>query len=115
MVGISGLIIDFGITWIFKEQFLFHPLLANAMGFSIAVSSNYLLNREWTFNNKSTNIGRQMALFLSVSLVGLLLNTSILSILNYLFSMPFYINKALATLFVVFWNFFANSFITFKK
>ena len=115
IVGLSGFILDFGCTWICKEYFLFHPLLANAIGFSIAVSCNFLLNREWTFDNNSTNIGRQIVSFLCISLVGLLLNTTIIGLLNNIFSLHFYINKAIATLTVVFWNFFANSHITFPN
>jgi dolichol-phosphate mannosyltransferase len=115
IVGASGLFIDFSITWICKEWFLFHPLFSNAVGFSVAVCSNYFLNKGWTFNNNSSNIGRQMTIFWSISLIGLSLNTLLLSISDHLFALPFYLNKAIATFFVMFWNFFANNFITFKK
>jgi len=115
MVGASGLLIDFSMTWVCKEWLHVHPLISNALGFSLAVSSNFLINREWTFNNKSSNIGRQMTLFWCISLIGLSLNTLLLAVSDHLFALPFYLNKTIATFFVIFWNFFANNFITFKK
>lgn len=115
LVGTGGLIIDFSITWIFKEIFFLQPLYANAIGFCIAVVSNYSFNKIWTFQSETKNILNQFFKFLAISMIGLFLNTSILWSLQYLNNMRFYFNKGLATALVVLWNYFANSRITFKK
>ncbi len=53
VVGFSGLFVDFGFTYLCKEVFKIQKYIANAIGFTIAASSNYFLNRIWTF--QSTN------------------------------------------------------------
>lgn len=113
VVGVIGIFIDFSITWLLKEKLRINKFLANATGFSIAVFSNYMLNRVWTFENSNPDISTQFLVFGIVSLVGLVLNTSIIYILNKKKGLNFYLGKILAIAIVFIWNFFANSFITF--
>jgi putative flippase GtrA len=51
IVGFSGVFVDFGITWLAKERLRANKYLANSIGFICAASSNYLLNRNWTFKS----------------------------------------------------------------
>ena len=53
VVGFSGVFVDFGITYLGKEKLSIPKYLANAIGFITAATTNYYLNRIWTF--KSTN------------------------------------------------------------
>lgn len=50
-VGGSGIIIDFGLTYMCKEMIKINRYLANAIGFITAATSNYVLNRIWTFES----------------------------------------------------------------
>ncbi len=45
LVGVSGLIIDFSLTFLCKEKLLFNKYVANSIGFSMAQISNFLLNK----------------------------------------------------------------------
>ena len=49
IVGASGAVIDFGLTALCKGILGIPELLANAIGFTIAATSNYFLNRTWTW------------------------------------------------------------------
>ncbi len=51
IVGASGILVDFSITWLFKERLKLNKFVANSLGFITAVTTNYLLNRVWTFQN----------------------------------------------------------------
>ena len=51
LVGGSGVFVDFGITWFFKEICHINKYIANSIGFVCAATSNYLLNRIWTFES----------------------------------------------------------------
>ena len=82
IVGSSGMIIDFGITYLCKEILKINKFLSNGIGFVLAATSNYFLNRNWTFNSQSENIGTQYAQFMIVSAIGLGINSLVL----YLFS-----------------------------
>jgi putative flippase GtrA len=115
ITGSSGLLIDFSLTWIFKDELHVNKFLANAIGFSAAVISNYFINRFWTFSERErVGVGRQLTSFVLVSLIGLLLNSGFIYILNELFLLNFYLSKAIAVILVFFWNFTANYFFVFK-
>jgi putative flippase GtrA len=113
-VGFSGLIVDFGITWICKEKLKINKYLANSIGFLFGVTNNYFLNRYFTFQNHNPNIGNQFISFLVIAIIGFGLNTGFLYLLQKKTEINFYVCKVLVTLIVFFWNFGANSFYTFK-
>jgi len=114
MVGFSGILIDFSITWLCKEKLKLNKFTANAAGFTLAVISNYMLNRVWTFKNTSPDIFKQFTWFLLIGIVGLAINTGILYLLHEKRKFPFYLSKAAAIAFVFCWNFAANSSLTFR-
>lgn len=113
VVGFSGTVIDFGLTWLCKEIFKIPKFLANAIGFVVAATSNYILNRIWTWGSTNEQVGVEYVKFFAVSLIGLGLNTLILYIFNEKLKFNFYLSKVFATGVVMLWNFFANNFFTF--
>lgn len=113
VVGFSGTAIDFGLTWLCKEIFKIPKFLANAIGFVMAATSNYILNRIWTWGSTNEQVGVEYVKFFAVSLIGLGLNTLILYIFNEKLKFNFYLSKVFATGVVMLWNFFANNFFTF--
>jgi len=114
LVGFSGLLIDFGVTYLFKEVFKVQKYLANAIGFMMAASSNYFLNRIWTFKSTNPNIAFEYSEFIVISLIGLGINTLILWLLVSKYKLNFYLAKVFAIAVVTVWNFLANAFITFS-
>ena len=114
IVGCIGIVIDFAVTWIFKEIIRVNKFIANAAGFTLAVINNYLLNRTWTFKNTDPHILQQFGWFLLVSMVGLSINTGLLYLLHTKKNIPFYLAKLLVILFVFCWNYAANTSFTFR-
>lgn len=124
IVGLSGLFVDFGITWFLKDKHNVNRFIANALGFIFAASTNYVLNRVWTFGSQNSKILSEYSLFILISLAGLIINTFILWILltkiNVAFSskkvenLYFYFSKLIAIGVVTIWNFLMNFFITFS-
>lgn len=112
ITGLSGLVIDFGVTWILKEKIRINKYIANAAGFSLAVTNNYIINRRWTFHSEK-NLVHTFTLFLVFSLCGLLINHLLLTFLHSRKNVPFYTAKIIATICVFFWNFTTNFFFTF--
>jgi len=122
VVGGSGAIIDFGVTYVLKEKAKCHRYLANALGFITAATNNYLLNRIWTFQSQNPSVGWEYGLFISIALMGLLINTLVLYLFSERIPIPFvppkgklrfYIAKGVAIGIVTIWNFFMNYFLTF--
>ena len=111
LVGSSGLIIDFSITYLLKEKARIHRYLANSIGFSAAASSNYLLNRVWTFRSENPEILNEYVSFFIISVIGLGLNNLFLYLFERRFH--FYLSKLFAIFLTTLWNFSANYLITF--
>ncbi len=113
IVGASGVVIDFGVTWMLKERLKLNQYIANSAGFVCAVASNYMLNRIWTFHSHDPAIATQFTKFAVIALVGLAMNNGIIYALNERNKIPFYTAKLIATGMVMIWNFWANYTFTF--
>lgn len=113
LVGFSGVFVDFGITFLAKENFRIQKYVANAMGFTMAASSNYMLNRIWTFHSTNPNVMLEFTRFFVIALIGLGINMLIIWAMNGKFKVNFYVSKLFATLLVTLWNFLINAYYTF--
>lgn len=114
IVGCSGMIVDFGTTYLCKEILKINKFISNGIGFILAATSNYFLNRNWTFNSQSEDVGTQYVQFMIVSAIGLGINSIVLYLLNEKLKWNFYFSKLIAIAITTIWNFFANLLFTFK-
>lgn len=115
LVGISGLFIDFGFTFLLKEKFFFNKYFASSIGFSFAVISNYFFNKYWTFHDLNPEIFSQAGKFVLIAIIGLIINNQVIYLFNHKKQWNFYISKVFAIGIVVLWNFWANYFYTFSQ
>lgn len=113
VVGFSGMIVDFGLTWLCKEKLKFNKYISNSIGFIIAATNNYIWNRLWTFGSVSQEISREYLSFILISAIGLLLNNLFIYLFNDRLKWNFYLSKVFAIGLVTLWNFFLNYFVTF--
>lgn len=126
IVGTIGFVVDFGTLTLLKEVFHFPTLLANTCSFSAAVISNFTFNRFWTYpDSRQKKLAAQLGQFALVNIVGLAINNTLLLLLEspfdrLMFSLELiggrgYIPaKAVATIVVLFWNFFVNRYWTYN-
>ena len=115
IVGCSGMIIDFGMTYLCKEILRINKFISNVIGFIIAATSNYFLNRIWTFNSQTEEIGVQYIQFMIVSTIGLAINSLSLYFFNEKLKWNFYLSKLVAIAITTIWNFFGNLLFTFAQ
>jgi putative flippase GtrA len=113
IIGFSGVIIDFSLTFVCKEYLKVQKYIANAIGFTTAATSNYFLNRIWTFHSANPNILLEFSRFFVIALIGLGINTSIVWAMSSKLRVNFYISKVVATIVVTLWNFLINAYYTF--
>lgn len=114
LVGAVGLVIDFCITWLCKEKAGLNKYFSNSLGFIIAATNNYFLNKHFTFQNTASNVLEQFAIFFTIALAGLGFNLLLLYCLQTYTKINFYLSKIAATVVVFIWNFTANSWLTFN-
>ncbi|MDD4606721.1 MAG: GtrA family protein [Patescibacteria group bacterium] len=119
LVGVLNTCLDFlvytGLTRLisfFSQCYL----IANFISFVCAVISSYILNKNWTFQDKSKQGNSlKFSKFILVASVGLILNELILFSLVKYVGMYDLLAKAMATILVLIWNFMASKYLVFKK
>lgn len=131
IVGIFGAIIDFGTFNLLTVLFHFPFIIAQAISFTLAVISNFIWNRYWTYpDSRSKPIARQLVQFFGVNIIGLLIRTLLINWLDIIyrqisatilplgFLSPEIVgnNAALATAIIVvmLWNFIVNRYWTYN-
>ncbi len=114
VVGVLGTSIDLFTVYLLVERLeLMHPIGAATVGFFLAVINNFFLNKAWTFQNRSKNYRKLWVKFLLVSLVGLLLTWMFMYIFYERYGIAAVPAKAITSVIVLSWNFFANKYWTF--
>ena len=121
IVGATGTLVDFAVLMLLKEIGGFPTLPAAVLAFLAGVVNNYTLNRRWTFAGTQKRRSTQLAQFLAVSLVGVLLNSLILLLLEDPLGLllgdvarGYLPAKVVATGVVLGWNYLANRRWTFN-
>ncbi len=113
VVGFFGTVIDFSITFFLKEKIKINQYFANAAGFLLAASFNYVFNRIWTFSSENLHVFSEYSKFILISFIGLIINHLTLKFFNKNLNYNFYFSKFFAIVVVVLFNFFGNYFYTF--
>lgn len=130
-VGAIGAAVDFAVFNFVLHSFNADPTLSQAISFLAAVTSNFVLNRKWTYkDSRSKPWTTQLAQYGAVNLIGLIIRTPIFNGMGTVFerllagrAMPFGLsnysvahNLALASAIgiVLFWNFFINRVWTYS-
>ena len=126
IVGTIGFVVDFGTLTLLIEVFNFPTLVANTCSFSAAVISNFTFNRYWTYpDSRNKKLTAQLGQFTLVNIVGLVINNTLLLLLESPFDLlttslgllggrGYIPAKAIATIVVLFWNFFVNRYWTYN-
>ncbi len=114
IVGASGMVVDFTVTWLCKEKLRWNKYLSNSLGFVLAATNNYIWNRLWTFQSQSPFVAREYLSFFLIAVVGLGINNLFVYILHDRMHLNFYLSKLFAIGVVTLWNFTMNYVFTFR-
>ena len=111
IVGGIATIIDFICLYIFKEYLSIDVILANTLSFIISVIYNYIASITLVFDiNKNKNKKLKFVLFIIFSVIGLIINNTLIYILTSTLNIYYLLSKVIVTLIVMIFN-----FITRKK
>lgn len=132
VVGAIGAVVDFGTFNLLNNLLHINPIVSQGFSFFAAVISNFVWNRLWTYpDSRSKNVWKQLAQFLLVSVIGIVIRTPIFALLHtqlvrlYTEILPSLQgispqfmgrNSALAAAVgvVMLWNFFVNRYWTYN-
>ena len=113
LVGGSGYLINLAVFALLSGNFGVHHLVAAIGAFCVAVSSNFLWNRHWTFAAGHGHAGFQAARFFAVSIAALLINLVVLEALVAGASLGDLTAQAIAVAVAMPFNFLGNKLWTF--
>jgi putative flippase GtrA len=132
IVGSIGAVIDISIFNVLSSFLKVPALTAQAFSFSIAVISNFIWNRYWTYpDSRNKAVIGQLVQFIFVSLIGLAVRTLIFDQLEqaliwsaaHMLPSGFFLSPTvvghnlslgIVIVIIMFWNFFINRFWTYN-
>jgi dolichol-phosphate mannosyltransferase len=113
LVGGSGYLINLAVFAVLTGSLGVHHIVAAVGAFCVAVTSNFLLNRHWTFAAGDGHAGFQGVRFLVVSVAALLINLLALQALIDATSLGELTAQAIAVAIAMPFNFLGNKLWTF--
>lgn len=118
LIGSLGMCIDLSLTYVAKDMWLLPFYIARAVGFVFALTSNFLLNRRFTFANaKEGRLAKQYLSFFAICILGFFVNWLISVYLYYhlsFFNSHYLIASFLGVLGGLTVNFAGSKYIVFK-
>jgi putative flippase GtrA len=132
VVGAIGAVVDFGVFNLLSAVVGLTAVVSSVISFTLAVCSNFLWNRFWTYpDSRSKPIRRQLIQFSIVSVIGLIIRTPLFAWLEKIlvrsftgvlkpdsFFTPTFaghnLSLAVAIVVVMLWNFIANRLWTYN-
>jgi dolichol-phosphate mannosyltransferase len=113
-VGASGYVLNLAVFALSVHGLDVHYRVAAVLGFLVAVTSNFLLNRHWTFVGHAGRRSHQAMRFLVVSVAAFLLGLVLLSVLVGGFGLPSVLAQAISIVAATPLSFVANRLWTFR-
>ena len=113
VVGGSGYLINLAVFVVLADNLGIHHLVAAIGAFCVAVTSNFLWNRYWTFEPGDGHPAFQAARFFAVSVAALLINLAVLEALVGGASVGELTAQAIAVALAMPFNFLGNKLWTF--
>jgi dolichol-phosphate mannosyltransferase len=115
VVGGSGYVINLAVFVVLSADLGLHHMAAAVGAFCVAVTSNFLWNRYWTFGAGDGPAGFQAVRFFAVSVAALLLNLVVLETLVSGASLGGLASQAIAVAVAMPFNFLGNRLWTFAN
>ena len=118
-VGASGLVLNYLITWLFSSGPLdFWYLHANIIGIAFSMTTNFVLNKWWTFEDRNftpRRVIKQLVIFVGFSSLGAIIQLGIVFSLVEWYQIFYPLALILAVLAAAFGNFSLNKKWTFNE
>ena len=106
VVGAIAFVIDYGLLALLTEAFGVNYLISATISFTVSVVFNYLASMRYVFAHKEgLSRQREFAIFVVLSVIGLLINNLCMWAGVEIFGVHYLIVKIVATAIVMVWNF----------
>jgi dolichol-phosphate mannosyltransferase len=115
MVGISGLLVNM-VAYAIMTHFYMTVVMAGTISAIIAMNSNFYLNNRFTWSEvRDSFVFNRYCKFLMTSIVGIVIDVNILSLLYYVFDFNYLLANLIGILAGTIWNYIVNNAWTWRK
>lgn len=115
IVGVSSTLVDMVSLYLLVDILHIHLYFSVIVAFLLAVWNGFILNKIWTFEDKSKKLKKQFVKFFIVSLIWLSLTLILMYIFVDIAGIYYLLAKAITSIIVLFWNYFGNKVWTFTS
>lgn len=118
-VGASGLLINYMVSVLFADEIMnFWYIHATIIGVAVAMSSNFILNKIWTFGDRNFDVKRtltQYGTFVGLTSIAALIQIGLVYVLVDTYQFVYPVALVLAVIIAASTNFIFNKKWTFKE
>lgn len=122
-VGLSGTLVDMALLYVLHDptNLGWDLITSKLVASEVAILNNFLWNDLWTFRHVTRlqpgpwNRLQRLAKFNVICLIGLVLNTSLVTLLSERLGIHYLLANLIAIGVVVFWNFYLNSKLSWRS
>ena len=115
LVCIIAGIIDVGFLYLLTTRLHIYYLISNVVSFALAVVANYLFSKKIVFWGGRHTINKEFILFITFSIIGLVLSEIIMYVLIEYFVIFYLISKLISIFLVFIWNFWSRKKFVFLR
>ncbi|MFC1698128.1 GtrA family protein, partial [Nanoarchaeota archaeon] len=90
-----------------------HYLISNVFSYLTGITTNFILNKKYNFENRSKQIAKQFSVFLMVGIVGLIFTQILLYVFIDIIHMWYMFAKFLSTFLVLIWSYWGHKKLSF--
>lgn len=106
-------VIDFGVLFVLTEQIGLSYVISNIISVSLSTIINYILSKIIVFNFSNTL--RNFVVFIILSIVGLIINESLIILCVNVFTIDYKVGKIIATGIVMCFNYLTRKYMLKEK
>ena len=108
-VGGVAAVVNIGMLFIFTDVCHIYYLVSNIISFTLGLIVNYILSKLLVFQDKvSLSASKEFIIYAIIGVVGLGIDTLLMSIFTDTFNIYYMLSKIISTLLVFVWNFGAR-------
>ena len=115
MVGGCATFIDWGVFYALHTFALLDYRLSVMLSFTAGATTNYLLNRKFTFRDTTKQVGLQVGVYTIVSLLSLALSVGFMWLFVDAAGVPAMLARMITTGLMMVLNFVLHKFVTFNQ
>ncbi|MCB2183897.1 MAG: GtrA family protein [Desulfobulbaceae bacterium] len=113
LVGVANTVIHYGVFYLLYSVWGLYHLLASALGFIVAVTHSYILNKFWTFKRRGSPVSREFSKFVLINILSLTVNLTGMAVLVESFQVNPLLAQLVTIAITMVINFLGNKFWTF--